>query len=95
MLDDKWKNLIKETVSRQLPDHRVFIFGSRAGGTSRRYADVDIGLKGPQKVDLRTIFRLKDILAESNIPYLVDVADFSGEEESSFKKFAMRNVIWL
>lgn len=95
MLDDRWKGFIKQTVYKYLPaDYKVFIFGSRARGTNRKYSDVDIGLKGPQKISLKTIFRLKEEFFDSNIPYMVDVADFSGEE-TSFKKLAVKNVVYL
>lgn len=95
MLDDKWKDLIKRTVYKYLStSYQIFVFGSRARGTNRKYSDVDLGLKGPQKIDSKTIFKLKNELAESNIPYLIDVADFSGEE-TNFKKLAIKDAVYL
>jgi predicted nucleotidyltransferase len=52
MLEDKWKMLIKETVRKYLGnDVRVFIFGSRAAGTNRKWSDVDVGVIAKEKID--------------------------------------------
>lgn len=96
MIEDKWITLIKKVVHSYIPDqsYRVFIFGSRAEGTSRRWSDVDIGLLGPKKIDLFTILAIKEDLQESDLPYRVDVVDFSSASKD-FTRVAAQNVIYL
>lgn len=91
-LDD----LLHQIVRKHLPDpaYRVFIFGSRAEGTNRKFSDVDIGILGPRPVPNQTLFKIEDELEESDIPYLVQVIDFATVEEK-FKKIAMSATISL
>ena len=82
-------DLLRPIVRKHLPDsaYQVFIFGSRAEGTNRKFSDVDIGILGPNPVPSRTLFAIEDELEESDIPYLAQVIDFTTVEEK-FKKVA-------
>lgn len=81
--------LLRQIVREYLPDpaYRVFIFGSRAEGTNRKFSDVDIGILGPNPVPSRILLNIEDELEKSDIPYLAQVIDFTTVEEK-FKKIA-------
>jgi len=80
---------LRHIVCKHLPDpvYKLFIFGSRAEGTHRRFSDVDLGILGPHPVPSQVIFNIQDDLEESDIPYLVDVVDFAAVSEK-FKNIA-------
>jgi predicted nucleotidyltransferase len=69
---------------------RVFLFGSRALGTSRPSSDIDIAIlpDGPVPDDL--VARLRDALEESAIPYPVDVVDLS-RVDAGFRERVLRD----
>lgn len=96
MIEETWQKLIKKTVAKYLPTDRykVFLFGSRATGVSRKWSDVDVGILGSGKVDLTTLTRIKGELADSDIPYRTEVVDFSSVS-GNFRRLAMGKVIYL
>jgi predicted nucleotidyltransferase len=51
---------------------KVWVFGSRANGTARRYSDLDLALEGDAVLSLD---RLDDALSESDLTIKVDLVD--------------------
>mgnify|MGYP001564578348 CR=1 FL=1 len=95
MLEDQWKALIKQTVQKYMGnDVQVFIFGSRATGTNRKWSDVDIGVLGQDKVPGDKLFLIEDDIADTDIPYRVDVVDFK-TIAPEFAKVALSSIINL
>ncbi len=96
MLEDVWKKLIKRTVYKYLPAdlYQIFLFGSRAEGTNRKWSDADIGLLGQQKVPAEKLVEIESDLSESDIPYLVEVVDFKFVTPE-FAKIALKTKIDL
>ncbi len=73
---------------------KVVFFGSRARQEHRRTSDVDIGLIPFGALNKKKLVLLKDKVEELNIPYKVEIVDFS-QASSDFKKEAMKGaVIW-
>jgi uncharacterized protein len=55
-----------------IPDVEVWAYGSRVNGTARPNSDLDlVAFSTPQQRPL--VSKLKDALAESNLPFLVDL----------------------
>jgi len=77
-----------------LQKYRLFLFGSRAEGTHRKFSDYDIGVLGPKKVPARALALMSADLDDSDIPYRVDVIDFQSISES-FRRVAMKEVKYL
>jgi predicted nucleotidyltransferase len=77
-----------------LNEYSVFVYGSRAGDQFKAYSDLDIGVLGETSLPLDTLFKIKNLLRDSTIPYKVDLVDFknvSGE----FKRIAMKKIqVW-
>lgn len=95
MLDPKVASEIKSIIRKHLPDpsYKVFVFGSRAEGDKhRKFSDVDIGVLGPAPLEFMTKFNIEEDLENSNIPYLVDVIDFS-KVNLKFKAIALSATI--
>lgn len=73
---------------------KVILFGSRARQDQRRSSDVDIGLIPDGKLNPKKIALLKEKAEELNIPYKIEIVDFS-QVSPDFKKEAMKGaVIW-
>jgi uncharacterized protein len=54
----------------------VFVFGSRARGDQKKYSDLDIIIKASRPVDLDILSVLRVGLADSDLPYTVDISDW-------------------
>lgn len=97
-LDKNTLSKIKNILFQYLDPERdkVFIYGSRATGGARKFSDVDIGVKRQRAkiVPADTISDLKEAFEESDIPYTVDVVDFSGVSDR-FKSVALGKIIPL
>ncbi len=59
------------------PGVEVWAFGSRVTGTSSRRSDLDIALITEKPLDIGALADLKEALAESNLPFRVDVVDWA------------------
>jgi predicted nucleotidyltransferase len=86
--------IAKEIVLRHIDTHnyKVFLFGSRAVGNVSKFSDLDIGVMGKKPLDPRTIFEMEHELAESLVPYKVDIVDFFYVDQA-FKKMALKKII--
>jgi len=73
---------------------QAFIFGSRTTNQAQKYSDIDIGLTPPQPIPLAKICLIKEALENSDIPYLVDLVDFS-QTSGNFKSIALKKTIDL
>lgn len=66
---------------------RIILFGSRASGRSKRYADFDIAVEGVD-MDIRKERLLKDALDERLGIYMVDLIDID-KVDKEFRKIIM------
>ena len=83
------KNILQNFID--FKKSKVFIFGSRAKGESRKFSDYDIGIIGRKSLGLKKISLIKGELEESDLPYRVDVVDFSTVSKN-FKNIALSKI---
>ncbi len=72
---------------------KVFLFGSRATKDNHRFSDMDIGVIPGEGFIHRVLYDLKDKLADSVVPFKVDLVNFS-QVTNDFKKEALKNIVW-
>lgn len=96
MLDKVTVSKIKKIIFQFLDPQkdRVFIFGSRAIGNGRKFSDIDIGVKSNKQINSITLSDIEEAFEESNIPYTVDVVDFS-QVSANFNEVAKQKIIYL
>ena len=83
------KNILQKFVD--FKKHNVFIFGSRAKGKARKFSDYDIGVIGKKSLNFKKIAQINEELEESDLPYRVDVVDFSTVSKN-FKNIALSKI---
>lgn len=95
-LDDKTKKILKMVIFKYLNSNevKVFVFGSRATNTNVKFSDIDLGLISAKKIGYNTVLKIEEELENSNIPYRVDVVDFS-KVSDKFKEVASKKVVYL
>lgn len=96
MSEGKILNTIKAIIKKHIPDknYQVFLFGSRAEGTNRKFSDFDIGITGKIPVDWGTLGLIEEELENSDIPYNIDVVDFM-QVGNDFKRIASQKILYL
>ncbi|MFW7382126.1 MAG: nucleotidyltransferase family protein [Oligoflexus sp.] len=72
---------------------KVFLFGSRARGTHKKFSDLDILIESQDDLSLLIGF-LSEKLEESNFPFKVDLVD-ARELANSYKKSVERDKVLL
>jgi len=92
-ISKKVEKEIKEIIFRFLnpKEYQVFIFGSRATGKAKKYSDYDVGIWGKKRVPSHIMVLIEEAFEESDLPYKVDIVDFS-LVSSKFKKIALSKI---
>ena len=96
MLDTKIIDEVREILYQFLDPEKdkAFIFGSWAVGNERPFSDIDIGILSKRSMPRDMLSDLKEAFEESNLPYTVEVVDFSTVSEK-FKTISLQKVIYL
>lgn len=68
--------IVRDILRTHLPPGTsVWVFGSRATASARRYSDLDLALEGERPLSLDLLGDVAEALSESDLPYKVDVID--------------------
>ncbi len=86
--------LLKQIFESELPEVSVWVFGSRANGKAKRYSDLDLVLHHDKPIDGLTLFHLKERLAESDLPFTVDLVEWT-KMSQNFQKIIEKNHVPL
>ena len=74
-----------------LNQYRVFFFGSRVSDTVNDRSDIDLGLEGPEKIQLSVLAAIKEAFRQLPTMYSFDVVDFKNVK-ADFKKVALQDI---
>lgn len=73
---------------------RVYLFGSRARGSSRAASDIDVGILDDAPLADGLLSDIRETLFESTIPYRVDVVDL-GQVDAEFRRRVLtEGILW-
>lgn len=77
MLDIKKKHLAELTniFESYCPKAEIWAFGSRIKNASHSGSDLDLAVKSFND-DGKSIFKLRELLDDSDIPFLIDILEF-------------------
>lgn len=87
---------LKESLLKFLEGEnvKIVLFGSRARGDCANTSDVDVGIIVRDGVERTKLIELREYIEDLNIPYKVDIVDFSIVSEK-FKDMVLKEaVIW-
>lgn len=77
--------IVLDILRARIPDHNVWIFGSRAKNRARRRSDLDLAISGSQRLPLDLYINLKEDFLQSDLPYFVDLVDLN-DVTTEFKR---------
>ena len=90
--EHKIKDILEEFLDPE--DYEFFVFGSRADGESQEFSDYDIGISGKRSIPLKTLSLIREAFEESDLPFKVDIVDFS-QVSQKFKDQALKGKVTL
>ena len=73
--DAEWA-IIADILRTYVPHCVVRVFGSRVTETARPFSDLDVAVGSDESIDNATLANLREALAESDLPFKVDVVDW-------------------
>ncbi len=86
------QNIIFKHVDKN--QYKVFLFGSRTSNFAKEKSDFDIGILGKRELPATIHAKIEEELEASDIPFLVDIVDFTTVDKT-FKQNAMENMqLW-
>jgi predicted nucleotidyltransferase len=89
----KCENSVRKILLDRLPgDVKVFLFGSRVTNRDFFNSDIDVAILPGENFDDRILYRIKDELEESYIPFKVDIVNLN-EVDEDFKKHALKQAV--
>jgi len=80
---DKLDSELKKIVGKylNLGEYELFYFGSRVANKGDGRSDIDVGIKGAQKVDSNVLSKIKEEINWLPTLYSVDIVDFTDTSE--------------
>jgi uncharacterized protein len=87
---------IKEVFLEFLKDEdvKIVLFGSRARGDFVNTSDVDVGIIPGKGFDRKKLILLREYVDELNIPYKIEIVDFS-TVSGDFKQITLKETtVW-
>lgn len=72
---------------------RAWLFGSRATGRAQRYSDLDLAIDAGRRLTLDETGRLAEAFSDSDLPYRVDIVDWTSIEKAFRRLIAADRVL--
>ena len=85
--------MLKEIFASYCPDAEIWAYGSRLAGDAHEGSDLDLVVKDFH-CENANLYELKNLLSESNIPFIVDIHEFANLPKS-FQDEILKNYIIL
>lgn len=84
--------LVQRILRQHVPSAEVWAFGSRAKWLARDTSDLDLCIRATAALSFEKMGTLREAFEESNLPYKVDVVDWTTTSES-FRKIIERDKV--
>ncbi len=85
---------VRRILREHVPDLEVHAFGSRVGWTARETSDLDLALMTDEPLSIDRTAGLRSAFTESDLPFRVDIVDWSTASES-FRQRILKNHVVL
>ncbi len=76
-LEPHYLILVKKILEMYVPDYSVYLFGSRVSENIKPYSDIDLVIMNTENLPISTMARMSNAFEESDLPYKVDILEWS------------------
>jgi len=81
-IDQRNWEIIKDLLKQYVPFFEVWAFGSRVTGKAKKYSDLDLAIITNKPLPLNVRSALVEAFSESDLPWKVDIVDWSMTSDS-------------
>lgn len=74
-IEPEYLKMLKDIFASYCPDAEIWAYGSRLAGDAHEGSDLDLVVKDFHRENAN-LSELKNLLSESNIPFIVDIHEF-------------------
>ncbi len=85
-------SIIQNILKKRIPEYRVVAFGSRVNGRAKATSDLDLCIMSNEQMPFEVLGHLRDEFSLSNLPYKVDVTDWT-TITPDFQKIILENCL--
>lgn len=90
-IDNESLSILKKIFKKYCPNAQVLAYGSRIKNDFHSGSDLDLAIKNLSSND--DISQIKELIRESNIPFLVDINEFETLPQSFKEEIEKENVV--
>lgn len=94
ILNPEYKDAVIKAVEYHFPQAKIILFGSRAKGTNKPGADIDVAIDIGRPLKLRELSRMKATFENLPIPLEVDLVDLYDVAEELKNAIIKEGIIW-
>jgi predicted nucleotidyltransferase len=69
--------LVRSILDRHLPGREIRVFGSRVGGKTKPFSDLDLAVMGEEPIAASVMADVREAFRESDLPFKVDVVEWA------------------
>ena len=80
-LEKRYLDFVKSLLKKYVPNDTVWLFGSRVTDKIKKFSDIDLVIITDKPIDSKIMYQLTDAFIESDLPYKVDLLDWSTLDE--------------
>jgi len=91
---ERYKNKLIAIIHAQLSGCKIYLFGSRARGTHKAGADIDLALDAGSIIELSKILKIYSDIDQTTIPVSVDLVDFNNTSAEMRSQIITEGVLW-
>jgi len=95
MVEEKYKKNIISIIRKHIPECKIYLFGSRAKKRSHEGSDIDIAIEAKDKIGRRIIYKIKNEIEETNIPFFVDIIDLKSADKEFKESIYKDLILWM
>ncbi len=91
---EDYKDKIVRILTALFPNAKIYLFGSRARGTHVTMSDIDLAIDAGKPLERIDIGEARDMLAMSNIPFVIDIVDYHRLPERLKNSIDQEKIVW-
>ena len=92
---ERYKKILLKIINKQLPNCKIYLFGSRARTDYTQGSDIDLALdNNGEIIDFKIILNIYSKIEETSIPLTADLVDINNIDMSFKKAIEKERVLW-
>lgn len=93
-IDKQTKDKLIAIIGALMPHAKIYLYGSHARGTARLGSDIDLALDTGNKIPIRDLGEITNVIEGLSIPYKIDVVDMYSISPEMRHEIERDKILW-